>query len=288
MNESNHETAERLHSAGQALMDVDEQAAILKFNEALAEDPEKSESHYNLGLIYKYRQAWDLSLQCNAQAVRYDAENEAANWNLAIAATALNNWNIARECWNRLGVQVPDGEGPIEADFGLTPLRLNPEDQGEVVWGQRLCPVRARICNIPFVESGYHYGDVVLHDGAGTGEREWQGATYAVFNVFQIWAVSGFETHRFQVQNVTEEAMEGLSKRMAEVGAVEDWTHSVRTLCRQCSEGNVHEDCDEELSMPDGERRIAVAVRNTSDLDRITAWAQKYGVKVSGTTAADR
>ena len=62
--------------------------------------------------------------------------------------------------WRRLGLDIEEGDAPIEDNFGITPVRLNPDDRGEVVWARRIDPVRARIENVPYPESGFRRGDV--------------------------------------------------------------------------------------------------------------------------------
>ena len=48
-----------LHAAGiKKSRAGDEEAAIANYRQALALDPNRSETLYNLGLIYKYRGAW--------------------------------------------------------------------------------------------------------------------------------------------------------------------------------------------------------------------------------------
>ena len=256
---SKQKRANKLHAEAEAIMWEEPDAAVAKFEEAIELVPEKSESHYNLGLMYKYAGAWKKSLECNQRAVQFFPEDEAANWNLAIAATALREWSIARETWLRVGIKIPEGDGPIEANFGSTPVRLNPDGDGEVVWGRRICPVRVRVSNIPFPESDYRYGDIVLHDGAGTGEREWEGHTYPVFNVLELFERSEFVTHVVEIRGATDEGMSELAEIVAKVGACEDWSRSVRYLCKQCSEGAVHEDCDQELT---GQQRRAATRRS--------------------------
>lgn len=265
--------AQRLHAEGEALMGTDDDGAIRKFEQALALVPEKAESYYNIGLIHKYRSAWTESLRFNQMALRYEPEDDAAKWNTAIAATALGDWKTARKVWANCGIEVSGEEGPINDNFGQTPVRLNPDDLGEVVWARRLCPVRARIYSIPFPESGFSYADVVLHDGAGTGSREWDGRSYAVFNVLEIAERSDFDTHVFTVDDADDEDIVRLQEDVAEVGAAEDWTSNVRFLCRQCSEGEAHESCDTELATHAGTRRVAVAVRNAEELERVHRWA---------------
>jgi len=64
--------------------------------------------------------------------------------------------------------------------------------------------------------------------------------------------------------------------RLAEIaaergGAVEDWSASIRMICRACSEGRPHEGHDEELR--GGPRIIAVAARGRGHATEILrAW----------------
>ncbi len=142
--------AQKFHDQGQALSDDGkDREAIDAYLKAIEIDPRKSESFYNIGLIYKYRGEWIKSLEYNARAYALDPEDEAARWNLAIAATALRKWDIARDAWKDNGITLEGGSGPISMNFDMTPVRLNPDDSGEVVWATRIDPVRARIDSIP-------------------------------------------------------------------------------------------------------------------------------------------
>lgn len=281
MTSSNQEEADRLHAEAQDVMWEDEEAALVKFKRVTELAPGLATAWYNMGLIHKYRSAWEESFECNRIANQLDSNDEAAKWNLGIAATALNRWGVARETWAACGIEIPAGDGPIFEDFGRSPVRLNPDDQGEVVWGRRLCPVRLRIFNIPFRESNFHYGDIVLHDGAGTGEREWEGHVYPVFNVLELNERSPFQTHVFSARGATDEQIEQLTEQFAKIGAVEDWSKNTRVLCRQCSEGTVHEQCDTELGEEDVDsRKIAVAVQSNEELKPLYQWADKNFVEI--------
>jgi tetratricopeptide (TPR) repeat protein len=269
--------AGKLHAEGQVLdQNGDEEGALAKYNEALALDPERSVTHYNIGLIYKYRRQWRESFVSNQRAVELAPDDEAANWNLAIAATALREWAVARRVWASLGMNIAAGEGPIEDNFGTTPVRLNPDGNAEVVWAQRVCPVRARIRNVPWPESGFRHGDIVLHDGAAVGYRLSDGKEKPVFNVFELFERSAFATF---VVNVVAPAQSDVEALIASFDAAnmpcEDWG-TVRTLCRQCSEGKPYDSHphDEPPKEWRPERRLGIgavdAVRMRSTLD---SWA---------------
>ncbi len=166
---------------------------------------------------------------------------------MAIAATALCDWATARAGWQRLGIQVAEGEGPIEDDFGITPVRLNPDGAAEVVWGRRVDPVRVRIENIPYASSGYRAEDIVLHDGAPAGTRTSRGRDYDVFNVLQLHQPSRMTTFELEVDVESPACIEALDEALTEAkGHVEDWTSNVRMLCKACSEGTPHEHHDQD------------------------------------------
>jgi tetratricopeptide (TPR) repeat protein len=269
--------ADRLHEQAQALEDDNE--ALRLYQAALDLDARRPTTFYNIGLIHKYRGAWALSLEFNRRAIELSPDDEAANWNLAIAATAMRDWRAARQAWRRVGIEVDEGDAPIEGDFGMTPVRLNPNDDGEVVWGQRLDPVRARIDNIPYPSSGFRCGDVVLHDGAPVGEREWRGKTYSVFNVLELFEPSAHATFEAEVTVASDADRKALTQALLAAGVThEDWTESVRVLCKQCSEGTVHEQHDHGLAADwQGRRVIGVATDDPKHAKAVlSAWADGH------------
>jgi len=149
--------ANKIFKKAQELMNNYKDAnAIILFKKVIKLDPNNSSSYYNIGLIYKYRLEWNKSLDYNLKAYKLNPEDEAARWNTAIAATALGKWDIARKAWKDQCFDLGEEHGEINSNFGQTPVRLNSEN-GEVVWGTRIDPVRVKINNIPFEDSGYHY-----------------------------------------------------------------------------------------------------------------------------------
>lgn len=276
--------AQKLHAEAQQLSDEghDSEALELYF-EAITLDPEKSESYYNIGLIYKYRGEWELSLKYNKLANDLCPEDEAARWNLAIAATALRNWGIARAAWTQNGIRLDGESGPIEMNFGITPVRLNPENAGEVVWATRIDPVRARIDSIPFMESGFRHGDIVLHDGAAVGERQIDDRKYSVFNVLQLFEQSSYQTVRAEVELTKDEDLQVLEELLSKGSHVlEDWTANVRMLCKQCSEGVPHEHHDGEPPANwVSERDLGIAIYGGGSISGLLdAWQAQTGSRL--------
>jgi hypothetical protein len=236
--------AEELHLQGMEASDAgDEDRALALYMQALELDFSRPTTLYNIGLIFKYRSDWEKSRRFNKRAAELAPDDEASNWNLGIAATALRDWPLARWAWAQAGIQVGEGEGPIEGRFGTACVRLNPDDEPEVVWAQRICPVRARITNIPYPESGFGYGDIVLHDGASTGRRVHEDREYPVFNVLEAFEDSPFSTFKADIAIGSDDDVTALRK-LSDAAQVEfeDWTYSVSMICKGCSEGTTHTD----------------------------------------------
>lgn len=274
--------AEQLHQQGMALHDEGRiEEALEKYAEALQVDSQRATTHYNIGLIQKYEGNWLESLSYNKKAHELDPEDESAIWNLGIAATALRRWAEAREAWAAVGFKLDSGDGPIDADFGPTPVRLRAESDGEVVWARRIDPVRAVIENIPLPESGFRYGDTVLHDGAAVGYRQWNGREYPVFNVLELFEATGSPTWGINVRVDGQEDIDALVDLLSKAGIpAEPWGTSVRMLCKACSEGRPHEDHEHDTSdasgSEPGEQIVAVAAVMKEAIDTVLRqWANR-------------
>lgn len=261
--------AEKLFKASTEAENEDQQLTLLL--EALELDPEHQLANYQVGFIHKYRGNWALSLKYNKRAYELDKDDEAARWNMAIAATALEEWDVARAAWLACGVKVANEVGPVDGNCGMTPVRLNPDDEAEVVWATRLDPARSQIDNIPFKESGFRFGDIVLNDGAAVGYRTYKDMDYPVFNVLELIQASNYETYTLEVNIQKEDDFDALKKKVFNMGhEIEDWTMSVRMLCKQCSEGTPHENHDHELAKEwQANRSVAIATDNIKEVESI-------------------
>lgn len=256
---SANERGRELDRLGQTSEAVDE------YSRACNIDPEWAVPRYNLGLVYKYARRWELSLEHNLRASQLDPDDQAGWWNLGIAATALGRWDVARFAWRGAGVDVPDGDGPIDYPCGTAPIRLNPDGAAEVVWSERLDPARALVRNIPLADSGFRFRDVVLNDGAGTGWRKLNGVDVPVFNCLDLLRPSRFSTWVAEVELDSADATNAESlDRLRELAeerelAAEDWSSSLRLLCKACSEGAPPSDHDHPSVDLGGRRRLAIA-----------------------------
>ena len=249
--------------------------AIAEYERACELDPSYSAPFFNLGLIYKYFGEWELSLELNQKAAELDPADDASWWNLAVAATALERWDEARRAWAAVGVPIPAGEGPIDFPCGRNPIRLNPEDQGEVVWAERLDPARALLQNIPLPESGFRWHDIVLNDGAPAGYRRAGEHQVPVFNCLQLLEKSPFSTFLAEIdlaETVAPEELDRLVFLAAERGlAAENWSTSLRHICQACSEGRPHDHHENEPAAQAGRQRVGVAARRRQDAEQLLA-----------------
>ncbi len=264
--EQRNEDGNRLRDAG------DIAGAEAAYRAAMAADPEWSAPAYNLGLLFKYMGRWAESFELNLRATELAPDDEAGWWNLGIAATALARWRVARRAWTACGMTLPPGDGPPDFGWGMTPVRLDPDSEGEVVWARRIDPARAEIVSIPLPTARFHWKDVVLTDGAMAGERVVGEKRYPVFDVLQKLVPSAFRTYVIELATADPDALEALEQCATDRGgAAENWGRSTHILCRACSLGVPHE--HSEGDSPPAHPHCGLAARDHAHADEIiTAW----------------
>lgn len=258
------------------------QQASALFGELIEASPDIHYLHYMRGLAHKYLRDWPASLQHNLRAQQLQEEfDEASAWNAGIAATALGDWREARRQWALCGISLPEGEGPVETDFGMVSIRLNPWGKGETVFARRIDVVRARLMNVPLPESGHRLFDIVLHDGAMTGERRLGERTVPVFNALQTLQASDHRTYAVFVRSPSQDALsELLDAELPGIGFVEDWTASMVTLCLRCSYGVGHAEKDPAAAHEESaasnddwqiERNLGIGAQGKAAVERLLA-----------------
>jgi tetratricopeptide (TPR) repeat protein len=254
--------ANRLNEQGRTCADAgDWDAALSLYRQAVERAPAFEPAWFNMGLVHKRLRQWDQAMECSERATALGGgEGDPAWWNLGIAATALRRWDTARNAWRRFGIQVPDGTGELQMDLGPAPVRLDPDRRPEVVWGRRVDPARVVVMNVPTPQCGHRWGDVVLHDGAPNGERMAWGRVYGVFDELERWQPSEIPTLQVQVTVADEADAQALTNAFDEAEcAAQDWTGSIRQICRQCSEGRPSEDHAHPEPHFETERRFGLA-----------------------------
>ena len=240
-------TSEELVANGLELEERgDYAAAEAAYKRAIEKSPQWTVPYFNLGLLCKWQRRWQESLAMNQQVVRYEPRDTGAWWNLGIAATALANWQEARRAWQACGLSSPPGEGPPEFNFGTTPIRLDPDGVGEVVWAERLDPARSRIVSVPLPTTDYNHGDVLLIDGAPDGHRVVNGKEIPVFNALARLSRSPLRKFVVELATVSADSVDALAHHAEVLGsAAEYWGQSTRILCAECSRGVPHWHDDE-------------------------------------------
>ncbi|MBO0724432.1 MAG: tetratricopeptide repeat protein [Blastocatellia bacterium] len=256
--------------------------AIQYYQKAIKLWPAWATPWYNLGLLRKEQRNWQESLRCNQKAVALDASEQGAWWNLGIAATALEDWAEARRAWKGFGIEIPEGEGPIELEIGLTPIRINPYDEAEVVWCRRIDPARAIIACVPLPQSDHRFNDLLLHDGAPNGFRTVDDKEVPVFDELQLLIPSEYGTFEVIVSGVGPEDVESLAEMAAERGlAAEDWSSNLRMICRACSEGNLAGKHTHNIDQTDYRRIGFAALSEIQARDILRRWlAEKRMAKI--------
>ena len=228
----------------------------------------------DLAVAAKHAHDWAACREAclRARSLRGETRDPGVHWNLGVAGTALGDWEAARLGWAGCGIALPAGDGPVEMALGLTPIRIGPPDAQEVVWCDRINPARAIVTNIPMLESGHRYRDLVLHDGEPRGKRTWKGREVSVFDALVCLERSPFATTVVTVRVASDQDVRALRDRVASEGAVaEDWTASLHWMCRACSEGRPHAEHDRERpSSP--EHRVAIASRERIEDELLHAW----------------
>lgn len=265
--------AEQLNEKGMRLRDEgDIVRAEEAYRAAMSLDPDWSAPVYNLGLLCKYEGRWTESFDFNSRAAELAPNDQASWWNLGIAATALGNWLEARRAWAACGLTPPAGHGPPDFGWGVTPVRLNPEWDGEVVWARRIDPARAQIVSIPLPTSRFQWRDVVLIDGAVEGERIVGQRKYPVFNVLQRLVRSAHRKYVIELISVDSNLFAALEKCAEDRdAAIENWGVSTRILCHECSRGLPHEHTDDDGAPAHPHCGLAARDRDHADAI-ITAW----------------
>jgi len=241
------------------------------FAALLQRKPDSNSYHYMRGLATKYLPDWPVSLHHNLRAIELAEEaGEAEHWNAAIAATALGEWAQARRLWAACGIRVPEGAGPIDDDYGVAVVRLNPWHGGETVFMRRIDPVRARLLNVPLPESGHRFGDIVLHDGASTGTRFDGDREVPVFNELARLVPSTFQTFVALVGCDHSDDVRALVKAgLPGIGFAEDWTDSVQHYCIRCSYGKPHRHTSLRADAWQADRNVGVAAQSRRSVEKL-------------------
>lgn len=217
--------------------------------------PGESSALFHLMICAKMRLDWieasSWLTQLDQRRVMSGAEGSdpAIEWNRGLIAVAQRNWGDARAAWQEVGFSFPEtdeGQEPSQ-DYAmpgeLSPVRLKIDleiveasegrlPRSEVVWGRRIGPARVELTGIPYFHPQYKSGDTLLVDGVQEGKVDFNGETYPVSPVLDVWSPSPGETIKFYGEQETLKQGITLDRFVQELGergwAIVHWTRMVR------------------------------------------------------------
>jgi tetratricopeptide (TPR) repeat protein len=157
-------------------------AAQEAYRHALDLAPDRGAWWFDLGVLHKWRARFDQAFDCMLKARARLGDTRPVLWNLATAATALGQGDVAAKVWRDLGIpaEVSSTTGMPFVD-GLPPAQLRVSTRGsgtggsgvpdevvgfELVWVAPLSPCHGVVQTPPFRQGLVDFGDVVLWDGA--------------------------------------------------------------------------------------------------------------------------
>lgn len=222
---------------------------------------------FDAALAYKFARNWPRAYETGKIAVTYvkRGAEEPAYWNLGTAATILRDWDTARDAWAGYGLPPFPGTDQIDAELGPTCVRL--DDVSEVVWAVRLCPTRARVISVPF-DPSRRFGEVVVHDGAPSGERVVGETTVPVFDEVALFEPSDTATLSVLVTcgpGELEALAESFARRRLGFEVLASRVH----LCARCSRSSIRQ----ERSEHDGEQQLFLGAAQDDARALLDAWA---------------
>jgi tetratricopeptide (TPR) repeat protein len=196
--------------------------------EAAAALPGDMSAQFNLGVLKKLSLDWSSSRDAFETVLRYRSDDSASLWNLGIALTALGDFGLARDCWTKLGFELPDTDADYASEGELIPVRL-PKANGasEVLWARRLCPARARLKGIPIRRNQACYNDEFLIDGVQDGETKLNDRDVPIFNALERLRPSPLIAYGLVVSGDGADLLKLLGVLNDKVMPHADWRHLI-------------------------------------------------------------
>jgi hypothetical protein len=106
------------------------------------------------------------------------------------------------------------------------------------------------------------------------GERTAGGHVYGVFDELERWLPSPVPTLEVQLTLAGAADAQALEDLFDRAGyAAQDWTSSIRRICRQCSEGRPPDDHEHPAPSPDARRRFGLAAPLDQATRLLGEWA---------------
>ena len=184
-----------------------------------------------LSLIYKKRNEWHSSLHYSQKAVEYNPFDEMAWYNLGIAATALQKWELAKKVWQQLGFKLSASHQAPAINPCPIIVRLNPDTKPEVVLARRIDPVRAHIQSVPQPSSMHGFQDLILFDSKPSGYHIIEGKKFPVYDELQMIRPSLFFTFAIELETDSVKDVLVLEKLCEEANlGFDNWSNAYRMV----------------------------------------------------------
>jgi hypothetical protein len=211
-------------------------------------EPEKSSSHYNLGLFFKTRGRFREGVAANRTAASFGEEpSEACQWNLGICATGAGEGELAFKVWRQLGNKLKMGRfGLPEGGYPMAKVRLaerplaeraaDSDDPGleETIWIERLSPCHGIIRSVLYQDLGVNYGDVILLDGAPITYHTYGGTEVPVFPHLATLLKRNYRFFDFAGTQEEKGQLSDVSGDLGQDAVVYSHTENFITLCENC------------------------------------------------------
>ena len=213
--------AQRLYRIGRQYEQLDDvYHAVKLYKKAMKVAPSWGRPCFRLSLIYKGRKEWKPTFYYSRKAVDCNVENKEAWWNLGLAATVLQHWEVVQEAWKILGYSL--WQKPR-----MLPIEIATQNFREVIWTRQLDMVRARIESIPHPFSGRRYGEIILHERKAVGNMVVGKKTTPIYKEVQRLERSFFDTYSVLLHTAERKDIELLDKLCldADLG-FDNWSNS--------------------------------------------------------------
>ncbi len=193
--------------------------------------PDWSAPFAYLSWVYKLRKEWKPAYHYSLRSVDINPFDEKVWETLAIAATALAEWETARLAWNQLGYEFKKSDEALHLDLGLVPICLNPNSRPEIVEARRIDPVRASIESIPQPSSGRRFKDLILLDSKAESHFFQLGKRLPVYNELELLKQSTWRTYAVLLDTDSMQDVHTLSNLCQEAAlGFDNWSNASRFL----------------------------------------------------------
>lgn len=170
-------------------------------------DPDSPEPRVRLAELH--RRSGDLE---RALALLDDvvgtAEPGPADWDRMVVATQLGRWQAVRHSARRVGMELEEGDEPIDEAWAICRLRFA-DGQG-ALHALRTGPVTARVLEIAGPGRDEHYGDHVVFEAVPLGDVEPDSDEPLEYRVLDVVAPGNHQSFALDGVHPGEERLEAL------------------------------------------------------------------------------